>query len=272
MRIELAIKNNTLCTQPSVKAAFERAIQGNGRLHLLGLLSDGGVHSHINHLLAFLKGAQAAGVSRTFVHAFGDGRDTAPRSAQAYLQSLLDHLDAHQYGELASLTGRYYAMDRDKRWERIKIAYEGLVQGLGEHSDDVLKTLADRYQKDETDEFLKPIILGSQGRIQDGDTLLFFNYRSDRMREINQALGVAPLPFETSIVPKNIAITTMTQFKSDFPFPVVFPPQVMTNVLAEWLGKLQVPQSHQAETEKFAHVTVSFFWNSKNASSSSTGE
>lgn len=179
---------------------------------MLGLLSDGGVHSHINHLLALLKGAKDAGVPNTFIQAFGDGRDTAPKSAQGYLTTLTEFIQEINYGELASLTGRYYAMDRDKRWERIKVAYDGLVQGIGETSSDVFQTLQDRYTKEETDgmyislrlEFLKPIILGSNGRIQDGDTLLFFNYRSDRMREINQALGIAPIPFETEKIPNDI--------------------------------------------------------------------
>ena len=206
VRIELAIKNKTLCSQPSVVKAFNRAKDGNGRLHFLGLLSDGGVHSHMNHLFALLEGAKEAGVPQCFIQAFGDGRDTAPKSLDGYLEKTLDVLKATSYGELASLTGRYYAMDRDKRWERIKIAYEGLVQGKGEHSEDVIKTLHARYAADETDEFLKPIILGENGRIQDGDTLVFFNYRSDRMREINQALGVHPLPFETDKIPTDIVI------------------------------------------------------------------
>ncbi len=255
----MAIKNKKLCSQPAVQQAFERAKMGNGRLHLLGLVSDGGVHSHINHLLAFLEGAKEAQVPKTFIQAFGDGRDTAPRSADGYLETLLAHIEKIGYGELASLTGRYYAMDRDKRWERVQVAYEGLVQGKGEASTNVLATLKERYAKDETDEFLKPIILGTEGRIQDGDTLLFFNFRSDRMREINQALGLAPPPFETEKIPKNISITTMTQYKAEFPFSVIFPPQVMTNVLAEWISKQGLSQSHQAETEKFAHVT--FFFN-----------
>jgi 2,3-bisphosphoglycerate-independent phosphoglycerate mutase len=151
VRIELAIKKETLCLEDAVVAAFDRAKQGNGRLHLLGLLSDGGVHSHINHLLALLKGAKDAKVPHTFIQAFGDGRDTAPKSANGYLKTLLEYIQHIKYGELASFTGRYYAMDRDKRWERIKVAYEGLVQGIGEQSSDVLLCLEERYGKGETD-------------------------------------------------------------------------------------------------------------------------
>lgn len=151
VRIELAIKKSTLCLEDAVVKAFDRAKQGNGRLHLLGLLSDGGVHSHINHLLALLEGAKKAQVPHTFIQAFGDGRDTAPKSANKYLATLLEFIQHCKYGELASFTGRYYAMDRDKRWERIKVAYEGLVQGIGESSSDVLSTLEERYGKGETD-------------------------------------------------------------------------------------------------------------------------
>ena len=184
--------------------AFERAKSTNGRLHLLGLVSDGGVHAHIDHLLKMLEAAKAHGVPEAYVHFFGDGRDTAPKSAIGYLTTLLNHMKEHGYGKLADITGRYYAMDRDKRWERIKIAYEGLVQGLGEKTDDPIKTIEERYAANETDEFLKPIIVEEAGRIKDNDTLIFFNFRSDRMREINQALGIPPLPFETEVVPKNL--------------------------------------------------------------------
>ncbi|KAI8819706.1 BPG-independent [Fimicolochytrium jonesii] len=257
VRIELAIKQKKLKDQPALQAALKRAKEGNGRLHLLGLVSDGGVHSHIDHLFALLEIAKDYGVPKTFIHFFGDGRDVSPKSSDKYLKQLLEFTKKINYGSVATIVGRYYAMDRDKRWERIKIAYDGLVEGTGEKSDDPVKTIEERYAKDETDEFLKPIIIGEEGRIKDDDTLIFFNYRSDRMREINQALGV-DTPFEAK-KPKNIAITSMTQFKADFPFPVIFPPQTMTNVLGEWLAKQQVPQCHIAETEKYAHVT--FFFN-----------
>jgi 2,3-bisphosphoglycerate-independent phosphoglycerate mutase len=258
VRIELAIKNDTLKAQPAVQNAFQRA-KATGRLHLLGLVSDGGVHGHIEHLKYLLKSAKEFGIKNSFVHFFGDGRDTAPRSAHGYMTDLLNFMNSIEYGQIATVTGRYYAMDRDKRWERIKVAYEAIVQGKGEETTDVLKKIEERYAKDETDEFLKPIIVNKEGTVHDDDTLVFFNFRSDRMREINQALGIAPLPFETDVVPKNIQLFTMTQYKGDFPFKVIFPPQTMDNVLAEWLGKQNVPQSHIAETEKYAHVT--FFFN-----------
>jgi 2,3-bisphosphoglycerate-independent phosphoglycerate mutase len=258
VRIELSIKKDLLKLQPAVQKAFNRA-KKTGRLLLLGLVSDGGVHGHIEHLKYLLKSAKEFGIKETFVHFFADGRDTAPRSAHGYMSDLLLFIDSIEYGQIATVTGRYYAMDRDKRWERIKLAYEGIVQGKGDETKDVLKEIEDRYAQDLTDEFLKPIIVNKQGCVQDGDTLVFFNFRSDRMREITQALGIAPLPFQTDVVPKDIELFTMTQYKGDFPFDMIFPPQTMDNVLAEWLGKQNISQSHIAETEKYAHVT--FFFN-----------
>ncbi|RUS22969.1 2,3-bisphosphoglycerate-independent phosphoglycerate mutase [Endogone sp. FLAS-F59071] len=258
VRIDLAVKHKKFGSTPNIKAAYDRAISGNGRLHFLGLVSDGGVHSHISHLFHLLESAKEAGVPHAYVHFFGDGRDTSPKSATKYLGELIDEIKKLEYGELATIVGRYYAMDRDKRWDRIGKAVDGLVRGEGEKSDDAIKTVEEHYEAGETDEFLKPIILSEEGRIKDGDTLFFFNFRSDRMREIVQSLGISPPPFETE-VPKDLLITSMTQYKSDFPFPVAFPPQTMDNVLAEWLAKNDIPQVHVAETEKYAHVT--FFFN-----------
>jgi 2,3-bisphosphoglycerate-independent phosphoglycerate mutase len=260
VRIELAIKKDTLKLQPAVAYAFDRVKKGTGRLHLVGLVSDGGVHGHIDHLIYLVKAAKEAGVSQTFIHFFGDGRDTSPKSTHGYLTTLLSKLQELQYGKVATITGRYYAMDRDKRWERIEVAYNALVSGEGEKSSNLLDTVQARYDAGETDEFLKPIIAtDTDGSIKDDDTIITFNFRSDRMREIAQALGVAPAPFAVKNAPNNIEIISMTQYKSDFPFKNIFPPQTMENVLAEWLGKKGIPQSHIAETEKYAHVT--FFFN-----------
>ncbi|KAI8138636.1 2,3-bisphosphoglycerate-independent phosphoglycerate mutase [Fennellomyces sp. T-0311] len=258
VRIDLALKNKEFGQIANIKGAFDRAKANNGRIHFCGLVSDGGVHSHIDHLIALLEAAKEAGVKEAYVQFFGDGRDTAPRSATKYVKQLQDAIDKLGYGKIATIVGRYYAMDRDKRWERVQIAFEGLTEGKGEKSDNPIKTIEERYKADETDEFLKPIILGDEGRIKDDDTVFFFNFRSDRMREINQALGIAPCPFEAT-VPKNLEIFDMTQYKSDFPFKVAFEPQQMDNVLAEWLSKNGIAQMHIAETEKYAHVT--FFFN-----------
>ncbi|KAH7886543.1 cofactor-independent phosphoglycerate mutase [Phlebopus sp. FC_14] len=259
VKIDVSIAKKQFHKNETILASIKRAKEGNGRLHLLGLVSDGGVHSHIRHLKALLETAKENGVPHTYVHFFGDGRDTAPRSAKGYAQDLLSFLSSTSYGQLATVVGRYYAMDRDKRWERVKVAVDGLVQGKGEESADVIKTIEERYAKDETDEFLKPIIVnGEEGRIKDGDTLFFFNYRSDRMREIVTLMGLPDKPTEVD-VPKDLHITTMTRYNAEFPFAVAFPPQAMTNVLAEWLSKQGLSQAHIAETEKYAHVT--FFFN-----------
>ncbi|KAJ1674845.1 hypothetical protein EV182_002446 [Spiromyces aspiralis] len=264
VRIDLALKNDQFGQVDNIKKCFERAKSENGRLHLCGLVSDGGVHSHIKHLFGLLKAAKEAGVPNVFIHFYADGRDTHPRSTTKYLKELSDELARLNYGSIATICGRYYAMDRDKRWERIQIAFDGMTQAKGEKVPNpadphaATKAVEDRYAQNETDEFLKPIIVNENGQVRDNDTLFFFDFRSDRMREIVQAFGIEPTPFD-SPVPKNLYITTMTQYKADFPFLAAFPPQKMDNVLAEWLSKQGIPQCHVAETEKYAHVT--FFFN-----------
>ncbi|KAF8630593.1 hypothetical protein AX15_002840 [Amanita polypyramis BW_CC] len=262
VRIDVSIKKKQFHKNPVILEACKRAKEGNGRLHLLGLVSDGGVHSHITHLFALLETAKEQDVPHVYVHFFGDGRDTAPRSASGYCQQLLDFMKSEKVGELATVVGRYYAMDRDKRWERVKIAVDGLVKGEGEDGkgpEGIINAIKQNYEKDVTDEFLKPIIVnGPEGRIKDDDTLFFFNYRSDRMREIASVFGLPGKPMEVE-VPKNISISTMSRYNADFPFHVAFPPQAMANVLAEWLAKKGIKQAHVAETEKYAHVT--FFFN-----------
>lgn len=261
VRIDQTIKKGELKDVENIQKSFQRAKNGNGRLHFLGLVSDGGVHSHINHLLALLKLAKEVGVPQVFIHFFGDGRDTDPKSGAGHLENLLKQTKEIGLGEIATVVGRYYAMDRDKRWDRVEVALKGLVQGEGEKSEDPLATVKARYEQGETDEFLKPIIVGGdERRIKDDDTLFFFNYRSDRVREITQLLGdFDRSPKPDFPYPKNISLTNMTQYNPKYTFPVAFPPQKMGNVLAEWLGKQGVTQCHIAETEKYAHVT--FFFN-----------
>ncbi len=261
VRIDVTIKKDKMRDVENVKKSFQRAKDTNGRLHLLGLISDGGVHSHINHLIALLKVAKEMDVPHVYIHFFGDGRDTDPKSGAGHLAHLLKEMGEIGCGSIATIVGRYYIMDRDKRWERVEVGLKGLVLGEGEPTNDPVKTIKERYEKNETDEFLKPIIVGgNERRIQDNDTLFVFNYRSDRVREFTQLLGNfdrSPLPDVP--YPKNIHITTMTQYNTKFTFPIAFPPQRMGNVLAEWLSKHGLKQCHIAETEKYAHVT--FFFN-----------
>lgn len=197
---------------------------------------------------------------QVFIHFFGDGRDTDPKSGAGYMEELVGKMKEIGAGQIATVVGRYFAMDRDKRWERVETALKGMILGEGEESSDPVKTIKERYEQGEKDEFLKPIIVGGQdARIKDGDEVFFFNYRSDRARQITQLLGdVDRSPRPDFPYPK-IHLTTMTQYKVDYPFDIAFEPQRMGNVLAEWLGKQQVKQVHIAETEKYAHVT--FFFN-----------
>lgn len=217
-------------------------------------------HSKQTHLYALLRAAKEAGVPKVYIHFFGDGRDTDPRSGAGYMEELIQTMKEIGIGEIATVVGRYYAMDRDKRWERIEVAMRGMVLGEGEESTDPVATVKERYEKGENDEFLKPIIVGGpEARIKDGDIVFFFNYRSDRVRQITQLLGDVDRSPRADFPYPKIKIITMTQYKLDYPFEIAFKPQVMANVLAEWLGKQGVEQVHVAETEKYAHVT--FFFN-----------
>lgn len=262
--INMSIENKSFYTKPELLAAFDKVKSKNGRLHFLGLVSDGGVHSHITHLEALLTAAKQAGVNNSFVHFFSDGRDTSPVSGVTYVRQLVDYLSSIGYGSLSTLMGRYYAMDRDKRFERTKIAYEGLTKGVGEAVpvDQLIQKMEERYNLEgserQTDEFMKPFIVNSEGLIKDNDTLLFIDFRADRMRQIVEALGIKP-QFDTESTPQNLSVFTMTEYKKEFPFPVVFPPVIPNNTLAEWLSSKGLAQFHCAETEKYAHVT--FFFN-----------
>jgi 2,3-bisphosphoglycerate-independent phosphoglycerate mutase len=227
-----SIRTGQFPKQEHLAKALNRAKQANGRLHLLGLVSDGGVHSHINHLYALLEAAKAAGIKETYVDFFGDGRDTSPKSGAGYMEQVLAKMKQLGYGKLGTVVGRYYAMDRDKRWERVKVAVDALTLGTGEKGgSDPVQDIKNRYQKEETDEFLKPIVYnGEEGRVQgknpqlwliaDNDTLIFFNYRSDRMREIvstfakidDKKFGLCPLIKDNEVtIPKSINITTMSK-------------------------------------------------------------
>ncbi|RDA89150.1 hypothetical protein CP532_2250 [Ophiocordyceps camponoti-leonardi (nom. inval.)] len=266
VRIDQTIKKGELKDNAVIKKTFEAAAKGNGRLHLCGLVSHGGVHSKQTHLYALLAAAKEYGVPHVYIHFFGDGRDTDPKSGAGYMQELVDYVKELGTGQIATVVGRYYAMDRDKRWERVEMALKGMCHGEGEPSDNPVETVKARYERGgdkDKDEFLTPIIVGGdEARIKatDDDTVFFFNYRSDRARQITQLLG----DVDRSVLPdfkypKIAKLVTMTMYKTDYPFDVAFEPQRMDNVLAEWLGKQNVEQVHVAETEKYAHVT--FFFN-----------
>ncbi len=258
-RINVSIRRNELQQNPQLVRAIDYARTNQKKLHLLGLVSDGGVHSHINHLKAILTVCMDQQFSNVFVHAFTDGRDTDPKSAVGFIQSLLDHMKTTA-GYLASITGRYYAMDRDRRWERIRIAYDAMVHGTGNRSADMIAAMETSYQNGITDEFILPIINAniSNGNIEDGDAVICFNFRTDRCREITEALTQQEFPSE-DMKPLLLDYTTMTEYDKDFKnVHVIFEKDDLKNTLGEILAEHHRTQLRIAETEKYPHVSFFF--------------
>jgi len=238
------------------------------RLHLMGLCSDGGVHSLLTHLYALIKMAKVEGVSEVFVHCFMDGRDTPPESGAGFIEQILQQLRAITVGKIASIEGRYYAMDRDKRWERIERAFGAMVLGNGEKATDPVDAVKRSYERGVTDEFIEPITVVDDrnepvGLIRDDDAVMFFNYRADRGREMTMAL-MDPLLERPSraLAPKNLHYVTMTQYDKSFTVPFVLPREHPNNILADVMGELNWTNLRVAETEKYAHVT--YFFNGGN--------
>ena len=236
---------------------------GEGALHLLGLVSDGGVHSHLNHLYALIDMAIANGVKKVFVHAFMDGRDTLPASGINFITQLESFIKNKPQVKITTVTGRYWAMDRDKRWERIKRAYNAIVLGDGEKAQSAGEAVRQSYKINETDEFIKPTVICSgkepNGKIQDGDSVIFFNFRADRARELTAALTDKNFTFfERAKIPELRTYVTMTLYDETFTLPVAFPPVKLTNILGEIISKKGLKQLRIAETEKYAHVTYFF--------------
>jgi 2,3-bisphosphoglycerate-independent phosphoglycerate mutase len=262
-RINKAIRDKELHQNKTLLDALAYAKKNNKAVHLMGLVSDGGVHSHINHLKALCDIAREQGVNNTYIHAFMDGRDTDPKGGYAYLKDLLEHIQGSP-AHLASVIGRYYAMDRDKRWERIKLAYDLLVHGKGETTQNVLGTLKERYEKEETDEFLKPIVCTGDDNqpmaiLQEGDLLICFNFRTDRPREISTVLTQQDMP-EYDMKKLSLRYVTMTRYDETFKnIDVLFHKDDLKNTLGEILSKAGKTQVRIAETEKYPHVT--FFFN-----------
>lgn len=262
-RIDMAIEDGSLKENAVLLDLVEKTKQAGGRLHFMGLISDGGVHSHVQHLHALLEIAKAHGVAAV-IHAFLDGRDTPPRSGKGYVQELQDHLDKIGYGRIATVVGRYYAMDRDKRWERNELAYHALTLGCGEHAPDAVQAVQQGYDAGENDEFVKPRVIVDEGGtpvgpIQDGDGLFFFNFRADRARQISRAFFEEDFPHFTREVRPNLAgFATMTEYESSFGLPVAFSPEDYAGTLGEAVAALGLEQLRIAETEKYAHVTYFF--------------
>ncbi|MDZ7642622.1 MAG: 2,3-bisphosphoglycerate-independent phosphoglycerate mutase [Desulfurivibrio sp.] len=263
-RISLAVANGEFYDNPTLVDTVERIQEAGGALHLLGLLSDGGVHSHLEHLLALLELARRRGLSRVYVHAFMDGRDTSPHGGQGYMETLLAAMDRLGVGRVATVCGRYYAMDRDKRWDRLQLAWEAVVEGRGQYTAaDPLAAVNAAYEREETDEFVKPTVVVPAGaapvKIDDGDGVIFFNFRADRARQLTAALSQDDFAgFERPRRPALSVLTTMTRYEKDFDLPVAFPPQTLERILGEEVSRHGLKQLRIAETEKYAHVTYFF--------------
>jgi len=281
-RIELMIQNGEFFSHPVLVAAMKNARSGGRRLHLFGLVSDGGVHSYQTHLYALLKMAKQQGVDRVFVHAFMDGRDTLPTNGAGYLEQLQQKMREYSTGKIASVNGRYYAMDRDRRWERVAKAYNAMVNGNGEGGKyvDAVQGVRASYNNDVTDEFIVPFVcVDNRGEplatIRDDDSCICFNFRADRVRQITRALarnsglnekGGRDLPGSEDLdaaiprdrVPTNLHYVCMTRYDKSFSLPVVIPPESMNNILANVMSQMNMRNLRVAETEKYAHVTYFF--------------
>lgn len=264
VKINRACRDNSIMDNPEIKSAFSYAKQTGKNLHIMGLTSTGGVHSSFDHLFYLTKIAKEYGLDgHTFVHCFMDGRDTDPKSGHGFIAQLQAHLQ-ETCGEIASIQGRFYAMDRDKRWERIKVAYDCLVNGQGKAAEDMLQAVQESYDEGVTDEFIKPIVHVRNGHpvatISEGDVVIFFNYRNDRAKEITIVLTQQDMPEQGMHTVPNLQYYCMTPYDSSFKgLHILFPKDNVQNTLGEIVSKAGLKQLRIAETEKFAHVT--FFFN-----------
>jgi 2,3-bisphosphoglycerate-independent phosphoglycerate mutase len=264
-RIFKAVTEGTLATNAVLNQTLDKVLAENSSLHLLGLVSDGGVHSHLDHLLALVAAAAAKGVKKVFIHAFMDGRDTPPTSGAHYMTTLVQGLADRGCGQVATICGRYYAMDRDNRWDRVRLAWDALVAGqgvVGGH--DPVAEVKAAYARQETDEFIRPIVLQRDCRpvatVADNDAVLFFNFRADRARELTRAFTVPDFDgFDVALRPHLSAYLMMTNYDKSFDLPSLFPPVAITHTLGEEVSEAGLRQLRIAETEKYAHVT--FFFN-----------
>jgi 2,3-bisphosphoglycerate-independent phosphoglycerate mutase len=262
-RINVAIRDGSFAKNPVLLEALRKAKSQNKKLHLLGLVSDGGVHSHINHLKTIVDCCKTEGLSQVFIHAFTDGRDTDPKSGYGFIKNLQDHLDSAGTGKIATVSGRYYAMDRDKRWERVKLAYDALVNCKGGSGNSAMQIVEKSYAENTTDEFIKPsVVLDSSGRplaaIAEGDVVICFNFRTDRCREITEVLTQRDIP-EQGMKKLSLDYTTMTEYDHHFKnVHVMFENDDLKMTMGEVVAKNMLTQIRIAETEKYPHVTFFF--------------
>ena len=262
VKINRAIKDGSILKNPEIVAAYEYARETGHALHLMGLTSNGGVHSSLDHVMALCDIAKTYNLDKVFLHCFMDGRDTDPRSGKGFIEELQNHCaTAQSTGTVASIIGRYYAMDRDKRWDRVKVAYDLLVKGEGKQATDMVKAMQESYDDGVTDEFVKPINNSTvDGTIKPGDVVIFFNYRNDRAKELTVVLTQHDMPDEGMTTIPDLQYYYMTPYDSSFKgVHIIFNKEDVKDTLAEFLSRMGKHQLHIAETEKYAHVT--FFFN-----------
>ncbi|MDX8571528.1 MULTISPECIES: 2,3-bisphosphoglycerate-independent phosphoglycerate mutase [Elizabethkingia] len=261
VKLNMAVENKTLGNESEILAAFKYAKDNHKKIHFIGLVSDGGVHSHVNHLKGLLEAADDYGLENVFVHAFTDGRDCDPHSGKGFIQDLIEFMDA-KTGKLATIVGRYYAMDRDKRWERVRVAYDAMVNGIGLATNNPVGAIQKSYEEDITDEFLKPVICTQDGmpvaKIEANDVVFCFNFRTDRGREITMALSQEDFPdYEMHKLP--LYYVTLTNYDKTFHnVKVVYDENIITHTMGQILEENNRTQIRIAETEKYPHVTFFF--------------
>lgn len=260
-KINKSIREGDFFKNEKFLEAINHTKKNNSSLHLMGLVSEGGVHASMEHLFALIKLAADEGLKNVYVHAFLDGRDTPPQSACQYLEEVENELKKYNLPPIATIVGRYWAMDRDNRWDRVEKAYNCLLLGEGETAPNSDEGVKNSYAKGGNDEFVQPTMIGGdKSRIKDNDSVIFFNFRPDRAREITKAINLTTFKgFERKVVRKNLYFVTMTQYDETFEYPIAFPPQKLTNILGDVLDAHGIKQFRTAETEKYAHVT--FFFN-----------
>jgi 2,3-bisphosphoglycerate-independent phosphoglycerate mutase len=261
-RINRAIGDGTFFDNAALAAVMDGAVGRERSVHLMGLLSDGGVHSAVAHIRALVTMARQRGVKRLFLHAFMDGRDTPPNAGEGYVDSLEEFLNSEGLGAFATVSGRYYSMDRDRRWDRLKLAYEALVDDRGLRAASARAAVIESYARDDTDEFILPTIVSDDpdSRLRDGDGVIFWNFRPDRARELSAALTQADFAgFERGAEPPSVDFVGLTEYDPNLGLAVAFPKEEPVHVLAEVISEAGLTQLHIAETEKYAHVT--FFFN-----------
>ena len=260
VKINKACKDGSILENPEIISAFSYARDHGKAIHFMGLTSNGGVHSSLEHLFALCDIAKHYGLEKVYIHCFMDGRDTDPRSGKGFIEEIENHCK-QSAGVVASIIGRYYAMDRDKRWERVKVAYDLLVKGEGKQATDMVKAVQESYDEDVTDEFIKPINNSTvDGTIKEGDAVIFFNYRNDRAKELTVALTQHDIPEAGMTTIPDLQYYCMTPYDASFTgVHILFPKENVENTLGEYLSSLNKKQLHIAETEKYAHVT--FFFN-----------